>query len=69
MASCGVTGWTAEGQRALQGQLIHRELVGVDQPLVSRESTETTLSLHSCHGGRSPHSSVFGPQCMGHTGR
>lgn len=33
----GVTGRTADGQGTLEGQLVHRELVGVDQPPVPRE--------------------------------
>lgn len=36
----GVTGRTADGKSALKGQLVHCELVGLDQPPVPRESTK-----------------------------
>lgn len=40
MARHGVTGRTADGKGTLKGQLVHCELVGVDQPPVSGESSE-----------------------------
>lgn len=36
----GGTGRTAEGKSALEGQLVHGELVGMDQPPVPRESRD-----------------------------
>lgn len=36
----GVTGWTAEGKSTLEGQLVHGELIGMDQPPVPRESRD-----------------------------
>lgn len=41
VAGRGVRGRTADGQRALQGQPVHRKLVGVDQPAVPGGSTDS----------------------------
>lgn len=44
IAGRSVLGRPAHGQRALQGQPLHRKLVGVDQPAVSRGSTDSSAS-------------------------